>query len=269
MRPTRSRTLATALLVAGATAFGAQAATSSDNPIAAAVAPAPPALRDTATVLGWQEDGTMRVLRQGEGELTCLADNPADERFHVACYHNALEPFMARGRELRREGKEREELLRVREEEIASGKLEMPNGPTALYSLTGPADSFDSVITNPPFRLGGGFVIRSLKVARVGVALLVRTVFLESVGRYLKMFTSTPPTHFAQFTERVLMVKGRLDKKASTATGYCWLVWEKAAVASPKLMWIPPCRKALERPGDYDVPAPIAAQSHPRAHPRR
>jgi len=145
MRPTRSCTLATALLVAGATAFGAQAATSSDNPIAAAVAPAPPALRDTATVLGWQEDGTMRVLRQGEGELTCLADNPADERFHVACYHNALEPFMARGRELRREGKEREELLRVREEEIASGKLEMPNGPTALYSLTGPADSFDSV----------------------------------------------------------------------------------------------------------------------------
>src|SRR5665648_40286 len=89
------------------------------------------------------------------------------------------------------------------------------------------ANSCDWVITNPPFRLGEQFVLRSLNVARKGVAILARTVFIESVGRYENIFSQIPPSKFAQFTERVPMVKGRLDKRASTATGYSWLVWEK------------------------------------------
>lgn len=115
-------------------------------------------------------------------------------------------------------------------------------------------NSCDWVITNPPFRLGEEFVLRALKVARVGVAILARTVFIESVGRYQRIFLTNPPTKFAQFTERVPMVKGRLDKKATTATGYAWLVWEKQKPSAPQLLWVPPCRKALERDGDYDLP---------------
>jgi len=116
------------------------------------------------------------------------------------------------------------------------------------------ADSVDWVITNPPFRLGEEFIKKGLIVARRGVAMLTRTVFIESVGRYERIFTKTPPTKFAQFTERVPMVKGRLDKKASTATGYCWLVWEKGVQSKPQLEWIPPCRKKLERETDYQLP---------------
>jgi hypothetical protein len=119
--------------------------------------------------------------------------------------------------------------------------------------LTSPyeAASVDWVITNPPFRLAEAFVKRSLVLARRGVAILARTVFIESVGRYRDIFETNPPTKFAQFTERVPMVKGRLDKKASTATGYAWLVWEKGRKKRPQLMWVPPCRKELERPEDY------------------
>jgi hypothetical protein len=47
------------------------------------------------------------------------------------------------------------------------------------------------------------------------------------------------------------MVNGRIDKKASTATGYAWLVWEKDRLGSSEMFWIPPCRKTLEREGDY------------------
>lgn len=111
--------------------------------------------------------------------------------------------------------------------------------------------SHDWVITNPPFRLAEEFVIRAMSVARRGVAILARTVFLESSGRYHAIFLDTPPSKFAQFVERVPMVKGRLDAKATTATGYAWFVWEKNAVGSPRLMWVPPCRRSLERPGDY------------------
>ena len=52
--------------------------------------------------------------------------------------------------------------------------------------------SFDWVITNPPFRLAEEFVIRSLEIARRGVAILARSVFLESVGRYQGIFRDAP-----------------------------------------------------------------------------
>lgn len=113
-------------------------------------------------------------------------------------------------------------------------------------------NAVDWVITNPPFRLAEEFVHRSLDVARLGVAMLVRTVFLESVGRYNRLFLNAPPTKFAQFVERVPMVKGRLDEKASTATGYAWLVWEHGIKDHSRVIWIPPCRRKLEKPNDYN-----------------
>lgn len=111
--------------------------------------------------------------------------------------------------------------------------------------------SHDWVVTNPPFRLAEQFIERSMTVARKGVAILARTVFLESIGRYEGIFKNNPPTIFAQFSERVPMVKGRLDAKASTATGYAWFIWEKGSTSSPTLQWVPPCRKILERKEDY------------------
>ena len=126
--------------------------------------------------------------------------------------------------------------------------------------------SFDWVITNPPFRLAEAFFFEAQRVARRGVALLTRTVFIESVGRYDRLFSKFPPTVFAQFTERVPMVKGRLDKKASTATGYGWLVWDMQQSAPvTRLGWVPPCRKSLERSSDYDLPTP----AKPRARSKR
>jgi hypothetical protein len=120
--------------------------------------------------------------------------------------------------------------------------------------------SFDWVITNPPFRLAEDFTKRALKIAKHGVAMLTRTVFIESVGRYERLFEPNPPTAFAQFTERVPMVKGRIDKKASTATGYGWLVWERGRPDS-RLVWIPPCRRNLERDGDYQQAPPMPKRS--------
>jgi hypothetical protein len=121
----------------------------------------------------------------------------------------------------------------------------------------------DWIITNPPFRLAEEFVLKSLRLARQGTAILARTVFLESVGRHERIFARNPPAIVAQFTERVPMVKGRLDKTASTATGYCWLVWKARRASAPRLVWIPPCRKSLEREGDYDRPAISVTQRKP------
>ena len=112
-------------------------------------------------------------------------------------------------------------------------------------------NSYDWIITNPPFKHAEEFINQALPLARRGVAVLVRTVFIESVGRYERIFKLNPPTKFAQFVERVPMVKGRIDKKASTATGYSWVIWEKTINSPPMLVWVPPCRKKLEFEDDY------------------
>lgn len=109
---------------------------------------------------------------------------------------------------------------------------------------------FDWVISNPPFRLAEQFIERAFADADEGHAFIVRTSFLESVGRYKCLFSVNPPTIVAQFSERVPMVKGRLTATGSTATAYCWLVWIRHEQGT-RFQWIPPCRKRLERPGDY------------------
>lgn len=113
----------------------------------------------------------------------------------------------------------------------------------------------DWVISNPPFRLGERFVLRALDLARIGVAMLLRVSFLESEGRYLAIYRDRPPTVYAPFVERVPMFKGRLDPDGSSATAYAWFVWVHGAPRRP-LELIPPCRRQLERAGDYGEPAP-------------
>lgn len=121
----------------------AQQAPPPDAQIRAAVQAAPPALRDSARVLGYEQGSdALTELRTGDGPMLCLADDPADDGFHVACYHEALEPFMARGRQLKAEGHETAAADSVRRAEIASGALAFPREPTALYSVSGPAGSF-------------------------------------------------------------------------------------------------------------------------------
>jgi len=112
--------------------------------ISGAVSAAPEDRRDEATVMGYSNGGDLKVLREGINELICLADKPGDDRFHATCYHESLEAYMARGRELRAEGKEGPETLEIRHQEADAGKLEMPSTPATIYNLGGPAEIFDS-----------------------------------------------------------------------------------------------------------------------------
>lgn len=112
----------------------------------------------------------------------------------------------------------------------------------------------DWIITNPPFRLGYAFAAHALLGAKRGVALLVRTAFLEGKDRHDRLFKPNPPQRVLQFVERLPMVKGRLSKTASTATSYCWVVWRTdRKVKATALEWIEPCRKRLEKDSDYPL----------------
>lgn len=119
------------------------------------------------------------------------------------------------------------------------------------FLLSDPDIKYDWLITNPPFNLAESFIRKGLSKVEVGLAVLVRTMFIEGVGRHTRLFSEKPPSIVAQFSERVPIVKGRLDANASSATGYAWLVWKKASIDQTRLMWVPPCRKMLEKVTDY------------------
>ena len=108
-----------------------------EQQIVAAIQAAPADRRDGATVLGYSAEGKIETLRDGSNDLICLADDPSDERFQVACYHESLEPFMARGRELTAEGIGGRERRDQRFAEIEAGTLEMPREPRMLYVTSG------------------------------------------------------------------------------------------------------------------------------------
>lgn len=118
------------------------------------------------------------------------------------------------------------------------------------YLWPGPLEVVHWTIMNPPFRLAVEFIERALDSSGEGVAAIVRTSFLEGIDRYHRLYSVRPPTKVWHFAERVVMHKGKLAPKGSTATSYSWLVWDK--FGRPEAPgWIGPCRRRLERPTDY------------------
>lgn len=115
--------------------------------IATALLPLPEAQKATAMVYGYDASGKLVVLRTGS-HMVCIADDPAKEGISVACYSEALEPFMARGRELKANGKDFKEREEIRGQEVASGELKMPGEPSMMYVYYGKEDGFDKETGN-------------------------------------------------------------------------------------------------------------------------
>ena len=143
--------------------------------------------------------------------------------------------------------------------------------------LTGPTiENVDWVITNPPFGLAERFLVRALTHAARGIALLMRTQWFETEGRFTRVYSENPPTLVAQFAERIAMCEGGWDPQCSTATAYAWFVWlrsdgrwqppsrfaeghARGAILLDTMLIPPGQKRALSRPGD----ARLAARSVP------
>ncbi len=109
---------------------------SAEVQIQTALLAAPAAKRDSATVYGYSENNDLVVLRKGTNEIICVADDPSQAEFSVASYHKDLQPFMERGRALRKMGRTHQEIFDLREKEAKSGELSMPKQPTTLVVVS-------------------------------------------------------------------------------------------------------------------------------------
>jgi hypothetical protein len=135
----RLSTLAVSMLVlsAGSALAQAPALPSTDVQIARAVTPLPDELQAGAAVLGFKTAGKLETIRAGKNDMVCLEPDMAAKAFHTACYHTAMEPFMARGRSLRAEGVKGAMVDSARFAEIKKGTLKVPAQASVMYQIFG------------------------------------------------------------------------------------------------------------------------------------
>lgn len=123
--------------------YGQNEVPSAEIQIKSALLAAPKEKRDSCTVYGYSNDKQFMLLRKGTNELICLADDPNQPGFSVSCYHKDLEPFMQRGRELRKQGLKDNQIFDMREKEVQAGTLIMPNHPSNMFVLSADDKDFD------------------------------------------------------------------------------------------------------------------------------
>lgn len=107
-----------------------------------------------------------------------------------------------------------------------------------IFDYEYPIDNF---VTNPPYNIASEILEHALKITENKVCLLLRTAFLESVGRYNKFFKEHPPTRVYVFSERITMYPNGVKTKGSGTTCYSWFVWDKNDTSHKStLLWIEP-----------------------------
>lgn len=153
--------------------------------VASAVLAAPAAMREGAEVRAW--DGE-RMLRKGTNDIICLADNAGEEGFAAACYSASLEAFMARGRELRKQGIDGAQRDEARWADVKAGRVTMPQ-MGMVYLLRMPVDHFDPATTDP----ATGYRLQSLYIPNATAA-STGLPTLPGDGPWL-MLAGTPSAH--------------------------------------------------------------------------
>ena len=111
-------------------------------------------------------------------------------------------------------------------------------GEKGLNIFSIDANSFDNVITNPPYFIGKEIVEKSLEIANHKVCMLLKLTFLESAKRH-QFLKSSPLARVHVFSNRVTMYPfGTNEPKNGGTITFAWFVWEKNYVGKPQIDWI-------------------------------
>lgn len=100
----------------------------------------------------------------------------------------------------------------------------------------------DWIITNPPFMQGmpQKFVETALPIARLGVAIIARLLWLEGKNRQA-FFHATPLERVLVFSSRVDIARSGYGWRKNGHGGmvaYAWYVWRRSHVGPPVLEWL-------------------------------
>lgn len=97
------------------------------------------------------------------------------------------------------------------------------------------------IVTNPPYSLTMQFVIKALEMVKDGryVAMLLPLTFLESAGRFDKIFSKTPFVRMHAYVQRLQCAKnGDFELAQQSMRSYAWYIWQKGNYGVPEVHWI-------------------------------
>ena len=96
------------------------------------------------------------------------------------------------------------------------------------------------ILTNPPYKYAKEFVEKALEITRNGTytIMFLKIQFLEGKERR-KLFNKYPPKYvYINSARQLCYSNGDMSKKISSATCYCWFIWEKGFIGEPIIRWI-------------------------------
>ena len=96
------------------------------------------------------------------------------------------------------------------------------------------------ILTNPPYKYAKEFVETALNKISYGnyVVMFLKIQFLEGKDRR-KLFDKYPPKYiYVNSARQLCYFNGDMNNKMSSATCYCWFIWEKGFKGEPIIRWI-------------------------------
>ena len=96
------------------------------------------------------------------------------------------------------------------------------------------------ILTNPPYKYAKEFVEKAIEITRIGayVIMLLKIQFLEGKDRR-KLFDKYPPRYvYVNSSRQLCYLNGDMSNKMSSATCYCWFIWENGFKGEPIIRWI-------------------------------
>lgn len=96
------------------------------------------------------------------------------------------------------------------------------------------------ILTNPPYKYALEFVKKALELLEDGneCIMFLKIQFLEGQERR-KFFDKFPPKYiYVNSVRQTCYLNGDMSKKLSSASCYCWFVWEKGWLGDPIVKWI-------------------------------
>lgn len=96
------------------------------------------------------------------------------------------------------------------------------------------------ILTNPPYKYAQEFVEHSLDMIDKGYycVMFLKIQFLEGQARR-KLFEKHPPKYvYVNSARQTCYINGDMSEKMSSASCYCWFIWEKGFEGEPIIRWI-------------------------------
>lgn len=96
------------------------------------------------------------------------------------------------------------------------------------------------ILTNPPYKYAKEFVQKALEIQADGyyTIMFLKIQFLEGQARR-KLFEKSPPKYvYVNSKRQICYINGNMSKKMSSASCYCWFIWQKGWKGEPVIRWI-------------------------------